>query len=182
MTLIIQLIQSAGKTSTVLEDAFLVVGSLASGKSKSKTIASRNLLTFLCSPRRRLCPIHSGFLNLSLPCPQSPWGHTALHGCRWHYRWYLTRSRWTKCAVCWTFHDRPPGESAEWYLEPQCQDLYFVLLWWYCSCDRPCLRALLWDYDGCSSTSRRCWAQPRTLSVCSPFCTWNWIIIIIIIL
>ncbi|KAJ3711841.1 armadillo-type protein [Lentinula guzmanii] len=31
MTAILQLIQSAGKTSTVLEDAFLVVGSLASG-------------------------------------------------------------------------------------------------------------------------------------------------------
>lgn len=31
MTLILQLIQSAGKTSTVLEDAFLVVGALASG-------------------------------------------------------------------------------------------------------------------------------------------------------
>jgi len=33
MTLILQLIQSAGKTSTVLEDAFLVVGSLASGNT-----------------------------------------------------------------------------------------------------------------------------------------------------
>jgi importin subunit beta-1 len=31
MTLIIQLIQSAGRTSTVLEDAFLVVGAMASG-------------------------------------------------------------------------------------------------------------------------------------------------------
>jgi importin subunit beta-1 len=31
MTLILQLIQAAGKTSTVLEDAFLVVGSLAAG-------------------------------------------------------------------------------------------------------------------------------------------------------
>lgn len=31
MTLILQLIQSSGKTSTVLEDAFLVVGALASG-------------------------------------------------------------------------------------------------------------------------------------------------------
>jgi importin subunit beta-1 len=32
MTLVLQLIQAAGKTSTVLEDAFLVVGSLASGE------------------------------------------------------------------------------------------------------------------------------------------------------
>ena len=31
MTLILQLIQSAGKASTILEDAFLVVGSLAAG-------------------------------------------------------------------------------------------------------------------------------------------------------
>jgi len=31
MTLILQVIQSSGKTSTVLEDAFLVVGALASG-------------------------------------------------------------------------------------------------------------------------------------------------------
>jgi hypothetical protein len=31
MTVVLQLIQAAGKTSTVLEDAFLVVGSLASG-------------------------------------------------------------------------------------------------------------------------------------------------------
>ena len=31
MTLILQLIQVASKTSTLLEDAFLVVGSLASG-------------------------------------------------------------------------------------------------------------------------------------------------------
>ena len=31
MTLILQLIQAAGKTSTVLEDAFLVVGALAAG-------------------------------------------------------------------------------------------------------------------------------------------------------
>lgn len=35
MTLILQLIQAAGKTSTVLEDAFLVVGSLASGMRTS---------------------------------------------------------------------------------------------------------------------------------------------------
>jgi len=33
MTLILQLIQSAGKTSTVVEDAFLVVGALASGEA-----------------------------------------------------------------------------------------------------------------------------------------------------
>lgn len=32
MTLILRLIEVAGKTSTVLEDAFLVVGSLASGQ------------------------------------------------------------------------------------------------------------------------------------------------------
>jgi len=32
MTVVLRLIQSAGKTSTVLEDAFLVVGALASGK------------------------------------------------------------------------------------------------------------------------------------------------------
>lgn len=32
MTIIIGLVRAAGKTSTVLEDAFLVVGSLASGK------------------------------------------------------------------------------------------------------------------------------------------------------
>jgi importin subunit beta-1 len=31
MTLVIQLIQSAGRTSTVLEDAFLVVGAMAPG-------------------------------------------------------------------------------------------------------------------------------------------------------
>ena len=45
MTLILQLIQAAGKTSTVLEDAFLVVGSLASGKQiaimKTKCGAAR---------------------------------------------------------------------------------------------------------------------------------------------
>jgi importin subunit beta-1 len=33
MTLMLQLIQAAGKTSTVLEDAFLVVGALAEGSS-----------------------------------------------------------------------------------------------------------------------------------------------------
>ncbi|KAJ7255221.1 karyopherin beta 1 [Mycena rebaudengoi] len=32
MTSLLQLIQAAGKTSTVLEDAFLVVGALAAGK------------------------------------------------------------------------------------------------------------------------------------------------------
>ena len=32
MTIVLELIRAAGKTSTVLEDAFLVVGSLASGK------------------------------------------------------------------------------------------------------------------------------------------------------
>lgn len=31
MTLVLQLIQAAGKTSTILEDAFLVVGAMASG-------------------------------------------------------------------------------------------------------------------------------------------------------
>lgn len=35
MTIILRLIQSAGKTSTVLEDAFLVVGTMASGMSSS---------------------------------------------------------------------------------------------------------------------------------------------------
>jgi importin subunit beta-1 len=38
MTLILQLMQLAGKTSTVLEDAFLVVGSLASGKNWNEEI------------------------------------------------------------------------------------------------------------------------------------------------
>ena len=32
MTIVLELIRAAGKTSTVLEDAFLVVGSLASGE------------------------------------------------------------------------------------------------------------------------------------------------------
>lgn len=40
MTLLLQLIQSAGKTSTVLEDAFLVVGSLASGNTLSSPFLS----------------------------------------------------------------------------------------------------------------------------------------------
>ena len=34
MTNVLQLIQSAGKTSTILEDAFLVVGSLAACASR----------------------------------------------------------------------------------------------------------------------------------------------------
>jgi importin subunit beta-1 len=42
MTLILQLIQAAGKTSTVLEDAFLVVGSLASGQNASVLFHARN--------------------------------------------------------------------------------------------------------------------------------------------
>lgn len=33
MTLLLHLIQSAGKTSTVMEDAFLCVGAMVSGKA-----------------------------------------------------------------------------------------------------------------------------------------------------
>jgi importin subunit beta-1 len=43
MTLILQLIQAAGKTSTVLEDAFLVVGSLASGQNLSLFFLNRTV-------------------------------------------------------------------------------------------------------------------------------------------
>lgn len=50
MTLILQLIQSAGKTSTVLEDAFLVVGSLASGKVLAKSKSAYNLILLASSP------------------------------------------------------------------------------------------------------------------------------------
>jgi len=40
MTLVLQLSQVAGKTSSVLEDAFLVVGSLASGTLDFITVVS----------------------------------------------------------------------------------------------------------------------------------------------
>ena len=47
MTLILQLIQSAGKTSTVLEDAFLVVGSLATGNIFFSLFSSLHFLNDL---------------------------------------------------------------------------------------------------------------------------------------
>ena len=60
MTLILQLIQGAGKTSTVLEDAFLVVGSLAAGTFSSESLVleggirrrERRLVTADLSPRK----------------------------------------------------------------------------------------------------------------------------------
>lgn len=47
MTLILQLIQAAGKTSTILEDAFLVVGSLASSLEQAFSPYIQAFLPFL---------------------------------------------------------------------------------------------------------------------------------------
>ena len=64
MSLTLQLMQAAGKTSTVLEDAFLLVGSLASGDC-------RPLLSSLAS----LIPSavqHSSRVSLLISRPSSP--------------------------------------------------------------------------------------------------------------
>ena len=69
MTLILQLIQSAGKTSTVLEDAFLVVGSLASGNILISLFLP---YTFLNNPQfialeSNFTPYIQAFLNYLYP-------------------------------------------------------------------------------------------------------------------
>lgn len=60
MTLILQLIQAAGKTSTVLEDAFLVVGTLASGMLSNPHCVSE-------------CLVSQGVMNLALESNFSPY-------------------------------------------------------------------------------------------------------------
>lgn len=65
MTLILQLIQSAGKTSTVLEDAFLVVGSLASGNDLI-IFKSLYIAYLASSPRIQLRTVYPGIPGLPL--------------------------------------------------------------------------------------------------------------------
>ncbi|PPQ77891.1 hypothetical protein CVT25_015378 [Psilocybe cyanescens] len=68
MTLIIQLIQSAGKTSTVLEDAFLVVGSLASALEGGFAPYIQAFLTYLYPALKahedtQLCTVAVGIIG-----------------------------------------------------------------------------------------------------------------------
>lgn len=87
MTIIIELIRAAGKTSTVLEDAFLVVGSLASGKRHLSFITGQFLNTiFHRSPRGRLLAIYPGVPAIPIHRSQSARRYPTVHGCRRHYR------------------------------------------------------------------------------------------------
>ncbi|KAH9476952.1 Importin subunit beta-1 [Psilocybe cubensis] len=68
MTLIIQLIQSAGKTSTVLEDAFLVVGALASALEANFSPYIQAFLTYLYPALKahedtQLCTVAVGIIG-----------------------------------------------------------------------------------------------------------------------
>lgn len=73
MTLILQLIQAAGKTSTVLEDAFLVVGSLAAGACESSSfwimqIADNHIISAL---EQNFSPYIQAFLPFLYPALQT---------------------------------------------------------------------------------------------------------------
>jgi importin subunit beta-1 len=68
MTLVLQLIQSAGKTSTVLEDAFLVVGSLASALESNFTPYIQAFLHYLYPALKahedtQLCTVAVGIIG-----------------------------------------------------------------------------------------------------------------------
>ncbi|KNZ75553.1 Importin subunit beta-1 [Termitomyces sp. J132] len=68
MTLVLQLIQAAGKTSTVLEDAFLVVGSLASALEANFAPYIQAFLPFLYSALKahedtQLCTVAVGIIG-----------------------------------------------------------------------------------------------------------------------
>ena len=72
MTLVLQLIQSAGKASTILEDAFLVVGSLAAGLCSLHTPEHRTYSDQYClSHRVEIHALHASILALPLPRSQS---------------------------------------------------------------------------------------------------------------
>ena len=161
MTLILQLIQTAGKTSTVLEDAFLVVGSLASGNILpfSSLHFSKQFSTH--STWIQLHTLHPSLPPLPVPCSESTRRYSALYSGCGHYRRYLACSWWTKCPICESFHDCSTRKSPEWRFESKCQDFYFVMLWWYRSCYWPVFRALSWDYIGRTSSSRCSWTKPR---------------------
>ncbi|KAM6493384.1 Armadillo-type fold [Amanita muscaria] len=68
MTLVLQLIQAAGKTSTVLEDAFLVVGSLAAGLESNFSPYIQAFLPFLYPALKahedtQLCTVAVGIIG-----------------------------------------------------------------------------------------------------------------------
>jgi hypothetical protein len=68
MTLLLQLIQAAGKTSTVLEDAFLVVGSLASGQNAFHWFSVLKILILLShSAGGRICSVHPSLPAVPFP-------------------------------------------------------------------------------------------------------------------
>lgn len=74
MTLILQLIQAAGKTSTILEDAFLVVGSMASGQSIPRWLGIFILLISLflhTALEVNFAPYISAFLPFMVPALQA---------------------------------------------------------------------------------------------------------------
>jgi importin subunit beta-1 len=67
MTAILSLIQGAGKTSTIVEDAFLVVGALASGRSGTiGHVNLTNILRFLAL-ESNFSPYIGAFLPLLYP-------------------------------------------------------------------------------------------------------------------
>ena len=71
MTLVLQLIQAAGKTSTILEDAFLVVGAMASGQSISHPRDVLNSLMFLAALEAKFAPYIGAFLPFMVPALQA---------------------------------------------------------------------------------------------------------------
>ena len=67
MTLILQLIQAAGKTSTVVEDAFLVVGSLASGQDAFYFAVMKPSDFFQTALEANFAPYIQAFLQFLFP-------------------------------------------------------------------------------------------------------------------
>lgn len=136
MTLVLQLITIAGKQSTVLEDAFLVMGSMASGTFPLFLWQGKVLIPF-SSIGARFPPILERFCSISEPCIAVLRGSSALLRRSWSHRRYLPCSRRRGCSLLQHLHDCTPREFAEPCARSSSQDYYCVLLWRYCHVHRP---------------------------------------------
>ena len=154
-TIILQLIQAAGKTSTVLEDAFVVVGSLASGLFLSlSSIWYFYLISLYHSAQVRFRSLHYSVLALPLPGTQGTRGYPTLHSRSRDYWAYISCVGRAEHLLSWAIYD-----SATW--EPTkrgdndalAHALGFLMFWWYRSCCLSCVWALYWDHYGSSLAS-----------------------------
>jgi hypothetical protein len=132
--LVLQLIQVAGKQSTVLEDAFLVVGNMASGLYCLYT--NHSFLMILCSVRTKFPPLFTSIPPFLGTCTESIRRSSALFGCCWVNWGYLPCSRRSQRKLLRFIHDISTRKFDQSSSGTNRQDLGSGLFWGHCDGNR----------------------------------------------